>query len=139
VGGAAAVSALVLDTHAWVWWVSKPEKLSRKQRTAIDRARNSGGDTLLLSIISGWEVGLLFQAGRLRFPVQLEAWLERAMSIPGIEMAPLTIPIIAGAARLNSLRDPADMLIVATALHYGAPLLTSDARIEESGLVQVIG
>lgn len=133
------MSALVLDTHAWVWWVSKPEKLSRKQRSAIDRARNSGGDTLLLSIISGWEVGLLFQAGRLRFPVQLEAWLEQAMSIPGIDMAPLTIPIIAGAARLTSLRDPADMLIVATALHYGAPLLTSDARIEESGLVQVIG
>jgi PIN domain nuclease of toxin-antitoxin system len=139
VGGAAAVSALVLDTHAWVWWVSKPEKLSRKQRSAIDRARNNGGDTLLLSIISGWEVGLLFQAGRLRFPVQLEAWLEQATSIPGIEMAPLSIPIIAGAARLTSLRDAADMLIVATALHYGAPLLTSDARIEESGLVQVIG
>jgi PIN domain nuclease of toxin-antitoxin system len=133
------VSALVLDTHAWVWWVSKPEKLSRKQRSAIDRARSSGGNTLLLSIISGWEVALLFRAGRLRFPVQLEAWLEQAMSIPGIVIAPLTIPIIAGAARLTSLRDPADMLVVATALHYGAPLLSSDARIEEAGLVQVIG
>ena len=129
----------MLDTHAWVWWVSKPEKLSRKQRSAIDRARKRGGDTLLLSIISGWEVALLFQAGRLRIPVQLEAWLKEAMSIPGLEIAPLTIPIIAGAARLTSLRDPADMLIVATALHYGAPMLTSDGRIEESGLVQVIG
>jgi PIN domain nuclease of toxin-antitoxin system len=84
-------------------------------------------------------VALLFRAGRLRFPVQLEAWLEQAMSIPGIVIAPLTIPIIAGAARLTGLRDPADMLVVATALHYGAPLLSSDARIEEAGLVQVIG
>lgn len=133
------MSALVLDTHAWVWWVSKPEKLSRKQRSAIDRARKSGGDTLLLSIISGWEVALLFQGGRLRFPVQLEAWLEQALSIPGIEIAPLTVPIIAGAARLTGLCDPADMLIVATALHFGVPLLTSDGRIEKSGLVQVIG
>lgn len=133
------MSALVLDTHAWVWWVSKPEKLSRRQRSAIDRARKRGGDTLLMSVISGWEVALLVQGGRLRVPVQLEAWLEQAMSIPGLEVTPLTVPIIAGAARLAALRDPADMLIVATALHYGAPLVTSDARIGDSALVQVIG
>jgi PIN domain nuclease of toxin-antitoxin system len=133
------VSALVLDTHAWVWWVSKPDKLSRRQRSAIDRVRRRGGDALLLSIISGWEVALLVQGGRLRLPVQLEAWLEQAMSIPGLEIAPLSVPIIAGAARLTGLRDPADMLIVATALHHGAPLVTNDGRIEDSGLVQVIG
>jgi PIN domain nuclease of toxin-antitoxin system len=133
------VSVLVLDTHAWVWWVSKPEKLSRKQRSAIDRARQRGGDTLLLSVISGWEVALLVQGGRLRLPMQLEAWLDQAMSIPGLEIAPLTVPIIAAAARLSGLRDPADMLIVATALQYGAPLLTNDRRIDDSGLVQVIG
>jgi len=132
------VNALVLDTHAWVWWLSKPEKLSRKQRSAIDRARKRGGDTLLLSVISGWEVALLVQGGRLRLPVQLEVWLEQAMSIPGLEIAQLTVPIIAGASRLTGLRDPADMLIVATALHHGAPLITNDGRIEESGLVQVI-
>jgi PIN domain nuclease of toxin-antitoxin system len=133
------VSALVLDTHAWVWWISKPEKLSRDQRSAIDRARRRGSDTLLLSVISGWEVALLVQGGRLRLPMQLEAWLEQAMTIPGLEVAPLTVPIIAGAARLAALRDPADMLIVATALHFGAPLVTSDGRIEDAGLVRVIG
>jgi PIN domain nuclease of toxin-antitoxin system len=59
------VSALALDTHAWVWWVSKPEKLSRTQRTAIERARQRGGDALLLSVISGWEVALLTSDGRI--------------------------------------------------------------------------
>ena len=72
-------------------------------------------------------------------PVQLESWLEQAMSIPGLEITPLTVPVIGGAARLTGLRDPADMLIVATALHHGAPLITNDERIEASGLVQVIG
>jgi PIN domain nuclease of toxin-antitoxin system len=132
------VSALVLDTHAWVWWLSKPEKLSRKQRASIDRARTRGSDTLLLSIVSGWEVALLVQGGRLRLPVQLESWLDDATSIPGLEVVPLTVPIIAAAARLTGLRDPADMLIVSTALHHGAPLVTGDARIGDSGLVQVI-
>ena len=132
------MSALVLDTHAWVWWASKPAKLSRKQRSAIDRARRRGGAALLLSVISGWEVALLVQGGRLRLPVTLEAWLEQAMAIPGLDVVPLSVPIIASAARLTALRDPADMLIVATAQHHGAPLVTSDGRIEESGTVQVI-
>jgi PIN domain nuclease of toxin-antitoxin system len=131
--------ALVLDTHAWVWWASKPEKLSRIQRSAIDRARKQGSVSLLLSVISGWEVALLVQAGRLRLPVPLEVWLQQAMSIPGLEVVPLTVPIIATAARLAVLRDPADMLIVATAQQHGARLVTSDSRIEESGAVQVVG
>lgn len=133
------MSVLVLDTHAWVWWLSKPEKLSRRQRSAIERARRRGGDRLLVSIISGWEVALLVQGGRLRLPVPLEMWLDQAMSIPGLEVAPLTVPIIAEAARLTGLRDPADMLIVATALQYGAPLLTNDGRIGDAALVEVIG
>lgn len=133
------MSALVLDTHAWVWWVSKPDKLSRKQRSAIDRARRRGGDALLLSVISAWEVALLVQGGRVRLPVPLETWLEQAMAISGLEIAPLTVPIIGGAARLTGLRDPADMLIVATALQHGARLITNDRRIEETRLVQVIG
>ena len=132
------MSALVLDTHAWVWWASKPEKLSRRQRTAIDRARRRGGESLLLSVISAWEVALLVQGARLRLPVPLEAWLEQAMSIAGLDVVPLSVPIIASAARLAALRDPADMLIVATALHHGAPLVTSDRRIADSGSVQVI-
>jgi PIN domain nuclease of toxin-antitoxin system len=132
------VSALVLDTHAWVWWASKPQQLSRKQRSAIDRARRRGGAALLLSVISGWEVALLVQGGRPRLPVTLEAWLEQAMAIPGLDVVPLSVPIMASAARLTALRDPADMLIVATAQHHGAPLVTSDRRIEESGTVQVI-
>ena len=128
----------VLDTHAWVWWISNPERLSRRQRTAIDRIRKRGSDVLFLPVICAWEVALLVQGGRLRLPVQLEDWLEQAMAIPGVEVAPLTVSIIAGAARVPSLRDPADMLIVATALHHGAPLITSDERIAESHLVQVI-
>jgi PIN domain nuclease of toxin-antitoxin system len=91
-GGPAALSSLVLDTHAWVWWISEPEKLSRRQRSAIERARTRGSDTLLLSIISAWEVALLVENGRLRIPMQLEAWLNQATSIPGLEIAPLASP-----------------------------------------------
>jgi PIN domain nuclease of toxin-antitoxin system len=132
------VTALVLDTHAWVWWISKPEKLSRRQRLAIERARKLGRVSLMLSVISAWEVALLVQRGRLRLPIPLEAWLEQATAVPGLETVPLTVPIIATAARLSVLRDQADMLIVATAQQHGAMLVTSDDRIGESRVVEVV-
>jgi PIN domain nuclease of toxin-antitoxin system len=133
------VSALVLDTNAWVWWSSRPEKLSRRQRSAIERLRRRGTEALLVSIMSCWEVALLCQLGRFRFTVPVERWLAEASEVPGVEVVPLSLPIIVTAARLTNLRDPADMLIVATALDHGAALVTSDARIVESGTVEVIG
>ncbi len=46
--------------------------------------------------------------------------------------------MIVTAARLTALRDPADMLIVATAQHHGARLVTSDTRISETDLIAVV-
>ena len=127
----------MLDTNAWVWWTTRPEKLSRRQRSAIESLRRR--DALLVSIMSCWEVALLCQLGRFRFTVPVERWLAEASEVPGVEVVPLSLPIIVTAARLTNLRDPADMLIVATALDHGAALVTSDARIVESGTVEVIG
>jgi PIN domain nuclease of toxin-antitoxin system len=132
------LNGLLLDTHAWVWWISRPDRLSRRQRTAIERLLKRGDGALLVSIISCWEVALLCQHGRLRFTIPVDRWLEEASSVPGIQVVPLSLPVIATAARLTVLSDPADMLIVATAQHHGARLVTSDARIGESDLVAVV-
>ena len=132
------VTPLVLDTHAWVWWLTKPEALTRTQRTAVERAVKHGGDSLLVSTLSCWEVALLVQHRRLRFSLPIERWLDQATTIPGLTVVPLSLPIIASAARLTILRDPADMLIVATAQHHGARLATSDVRIQEADLVSIV-
>jgi len=132
------VSALLLDTHAWVWWISHPERLSRRQRTAIDRARKGSEASLFVSIISCWEVALLCQHGRFRFAIPVDTWLEQATRVPGLTILPLSLPIITTASRLTALRDPADMLIVATAQHHEARLVTSDARIADANLVAIV-
>jgi len=67
-----------------------------------------------------------------------DAWLEQAISLPGVELVPLSLSTISIAARLAGLRDPADQLIVAAALERGARLVTSDARIADAEAVQVI-
>ncbi len=132
------MTGLVLDTHAWVWWVSRPERLSRRQRGSIERTLRRSDAAVLISIISCWEVALLAQHGRFRFTIPAETWLEQATTIPGIQLVPLSLPIIVTAARLTALRDPADMLIVATAQHHGARLVTSDTRIRETDLIPIV-
>lgn len=132
------MSPLLLDTHAWVWWITRPEGLARTQRVAIDRVLRGGKEPLLLSVISCWEVALLCQRERFRFSVPVEVWLEQATTVPGLELVALSLPIIVTASRLTLLRDPADMLIVATAQHRGARLVTSDSRIQESKAVAAI-
>ncbi len=132
------MSSLLLDTHVWYWWVNSPQKLARSQRTAIERTLKNTDATLLISIISCWELALLNQQGRIRFDRPAEQWLHEASTVQGIEVVPLTLPIIMTAVRLAGLKDPADMIIVATAQHHGARLVTNDTRIEAANLVAVI-
>lgn len=133
-----SLTPLLLDTHAWVWWLTSPERLSRKQRSAIARARRGARTPLLVSIISCWEVALLVQRGRLRFSIPVDAWLEQATALPGLEVVPLTLATISSAVRLEGLRDPADQIVVATALERGARLVTRDPRIVDADAVAVI-
>lgn len=132
------MTPLVLDTNVWVWWVTQPERLSHPQRAAIERAQKGHTPALFLSVISCWEVALLAQHRRLRFTVPVDTWLARSTTLAGLEVVPLSLPIITSAARLGALRDPADMLIVATAQQHGARLVTGDTRIEDAALVPVV-
>jgi len=56
-----------------------------------------------------------------------------------VVLLPITLEIAITAGSLpDPIRDPADRLIVATAMHQGVPLVTKDARIRESAVVQTI-
>ena len=125
------MSTLLLDTHAWVWWASRPERLSRSQRTAIERARKRTSEPLLLSIISCWEVAKLVELGRLALALPVLEWLEQALAYPGIRLLDLTPQIAVASTELPGEfhRDPADQILVATARAYDVPLLTVDRRI----------
>src|SRR2546422_213809 len=70
---------------------------------------------------------------------RLPGRLDQSTAVPGLEVLPLTIPVVVTAARLTELHDPADQLIVATAQHHGARLVTSDARIAATRAVSIVG
>ena len=70
----------VLDTHAWIWWVTEDSRLSNPARRAIEHAR--GENTLWLSGFSIWEVAKKAQKGQLLLDRPLDDWIDRATPRP---------------------------------------------------------
>ena len=121
---------IVLDTHAWVWWVADPDRLPERARVAIQESI-AAGVPAHVSTISTWEVAMLVARGRLELTMDPVEWIARAEAAPEIAFVPVDNRIALGAVRLEGFahRDPADRLIVATALDLGATLVTADQRL----------
>ncbi len=126
--------SLLLDTHIVLWLDSGDARLRLPTRALIDRCWRDGG-TIFLSAVTAWEIALLVDTGRIGLDIPVEAWIERFLGRPGIEGAPLTHRAAARSYRLHHLehRDPADRLLVATAIELGCPLVTYDERIARFG------
>lgn len=119
---------IVLDTHAWVWWVAGSPELSEAARDVIESALGEAG--VRVSSISAWEVALLVRRGRLQLTIEVDEWVERAAALPFLRMVPVDHRIALRSVGLEGLHDdPADRIIVATAQALGAPLVTRDRRL----------
>jgi PIN domain nuclease of toxin-antitoxin system len=136
--GQASVKAALLDTHALIWWVDDPRRLSVRQRRAIRTAGDAG--ELWVSEISFWEVASLVERGRLRLAADLDDWLERAAAEPLVQRCGISPAIARELVALTGTRDwdPADRILVATARVLGAKLVTSDDRIVDARLVETV-
>lgn len=78
---------IVLDTHAWVWWIADPERLSASARERIDEEAKSM--SVYVSSISVWEVALLVARGRLQLSMDFEQWIAKCEALPFIHYIPV--------------------------------------------------
>lgn len=127
-------SLILLDTHVWIWWSYRPDRLSPQAREAIDEATELG-----VSVISCWEVAMLTQKQRLKLDRDVLEWVRQALVKPRVRLLELGPEIAVTAARIENFHaDPADRMIVATALAYRAPIVTKDSLIQSFGRVETI-
>ena len=128
----------VLDTHVLIRWCRAARALPASHRRVI--RRGSAQNPLLVSDITLWDIAMLHSLGRIRLSLPLREWLERATAPPLVARCGISPAIATEVASLPASfpRDPADRIIVATALVLGATLLTSDARIIDSELVPTL-
>jgi PIN domain nuclease of toxin-antitoxin system len=117
---------IVLDTHALLWWVGDPKRLSVAARQALD-----GEDRLVVPSIVFWEVALLARDRRIELGHAVPEWVRLVCSMSRVEVAPLTPEIAVDSVQLHMHPDPADRFIVATALAHGAPLVTKDRKVRK--------
>jgi len=123
------VSALLLDTCAAIW-LAEGEAIADEAMAAIDRAA-SASETILVSPITAWEVGLLAARGRIAMSVPPQTWFERLLAVPGIALADLSVRVLIASSYLPGTppRDPADRMIAATARENGLKLITRDSLL----------
>ncbi len=129
---------ILLDTHAWVWWVHGDARLLEKQREMLDAHTVEG---IGVSIISCWEVAKLVEYGRLKLPQDVAEWLGVALACPGLRLLDLTPAIVVESTRLPQPfhKDPADQMIVATARIHDWPLATAGDKILNYAHVRTVG
>ena len=122
---------IVLDTHAWLWWISNPELLSVTARKAIDHAMADG--EMCISSISAWEVAILVKKGRLDLTMPAEDWIARSEALPFLRFIPVDNRIALKSANLPGQLhdDPADRIIIATTITLGGTLATKDDKIRK--------
>lgn len=117
---------LLLDTSVLLWLRRGDDRLGTIARRDIERAWKA--DELAVSAISFWEVAMLVRKGRIRLTDDVHAWRRENLE-QGVVEIPIDGDIGVRAAGLTDFHaDPADRLIVATAL-AGHSLVTSDQRI----------
>jgi PIN domain nuclease of toxin-antitoxin system len=129
---------IVLDTHAWVWFLSNPELLSKKAKRYVDAAVKE--KAVMISSISALEVALLVARKRLILTLELGDWIAKAEMLPFFKFIPVDNSVaIKSVNLLQPLHsDPADRIIIATAISLGAPIVTKDEKILNYPHVQTI-
>ena len=117
---------IIADTHALVWLWTGVDHLGSNARATIDGALRNGD--LAVSAMTFWEVALLRAKNRLDFPEDVTAW-RRELLGQGLIEIPVDGEIGIRANELPDFHaDPADRIIVATAMN-GHQLVTADRRI----------
>ncbi|MBA3610415.1 MAG: type II toxin-antitoxin system VapC family toxin [Rubrobacter sp.] len=117
---------VLLDTHAFLWWISGSPKLSEAARETIADERND----LLFSVVSGWEISIKVGVGKLDLPETPRDFVTGQVLLNDLRVLTVSLDHALRVYDLpNHHRDPFDRLIVAQALSEGVPVLTADPLV----------
>jgi PIN domain nuclease of toxin-antitoxin system len=116
---------IVLDTSALIYWTLDPRQLSPRATQTINAA-----ERIVVSSISIWEIGLKVKRQKLALPLAIPDYVTRLERLESFEILPVDVQTwLDNLALPWEHRDPADRTIVALAVRFGCPLITSDAVI----------
>jgi PIN domain nuclease of toxin-antitoxin system len=122
---------LLLDTHAFLWWVLDDARLSPAARDLIADPTAE----ILFSAVSAWEIAIKARTGRLDLPEDVPAFVHDQVRRNRFRVLAVELP---HALRVHALpehhRDPFDRLLVAQAQVEAVPLLSRDRQLARYGV-----
>lgn len=117
---------LLLDTHAFLWWVADDPQLSSRARELI----GDGSNEVLFSVASAWEIVVKTSIGRLWLQDEPAAFIDEQLKANDFGVLPIHLRHALTVADLPDLhRDPFDRMLVAQALSEAIPIVTGDRQV----------
>lgn len=117
---------ILLDTCTLIWLADDQEQLTEKAKQIIRKYKAS----LYISAISACEIGVKYNKGLLKLSSPAFSWFQQALEWHGIREIPVDSKIAIQATLLPAIhRDPADRIIVATAIEQSLSIITADRHI----------
>lgn len=128
---------ILIDTHVWLWWLMGDGALSKSQREELDRLASK--NELALSWVSIWETEILERKGRIQLKMNFDEWIKKATSPSFLKVIGVDTNLVLYQRKLpkDFHSDPADRLIVTTAMALKIPLATFDRKIIDSKAVEI--
>jgi PIN domain nuclease of toxin-antitoxin system len=125
---------VLLDTHALVWALVDPGKLSKKATETISNVNSQ----IFVSAASAWEISTKVRIGKMPEAVVLEMQLEQSLLVAGFQEIPISIKDALLAGRLEGKhRDPFDRMIAAHALALDILVVSIDPKLDEFGVRRI--
>ena len=125
---------LLLDTHAFLWWLANDPALSGKARTAIADGRHE----CFVSLASCWEMAIKCSLGKLRLTQPVERFIPDEISANGFHLLGIDFRHVAKVETLPFYhRDPFDRLLAAQALLEKMTIVSCDTVLSEYGVKRI--
>lgn len=125
---------LLLDTHAFLWWVDGAPGLGRRARAAVSNPDNE----VFVSIASCWELAIKISLGKLRISQNLDRFVPEQLRLNGFSLFAIELRHVVGVAGLPfHHRDPFDRLLAAQALRDQLTIVSADRVFRKYGVTVV--
>ena len=118
----------LLDTHVFLWMISRPESLSEFAKKIIETEHNE----IFLSPVSGWEITIKYQINKLKLPDKPDIYIPQQIDENFVTVLPIRMNHVLNVYNLPDIhRDPFDRLLISQSQLEGLPLITNDEKIKQ--------
>jgi len=125
---------LLLDTHAFLWWVEGAPPLGRRARAEIANPDNE----VLFSVASCWELAIKLNLGKLRLTQALDRFIPQQLTRNGFVLFAVEFRHVARVADLPfHHRDAFDRVLVAQALLDELAIVSTNRVFRKYGVTVV--